>query len=120
MPVHPRRPTSSYNSFIKRRVAELKAENTKLLPTEIIKQAAADFKALSADEKAKLDAEYQKRAAQFEAQKRDYEASQPPKKPMTSYIVNAHTYMQTRHATHAMPTWCAGRSKDVPFVFTAR
>ena len=93
LPVHPRRPISAYNSFMKQRVAELKAQSAdsskpKLSPTQMMKQAAADFKSLSADEKARLDAEYKKSATKFEAQKRDFEASQPPKKPLSPYIVS--------------------------------
>jgi len=89
----PRKPASVMASFLKQNYQRVKAElqakagaGSKVAGPAVVREVAAQYKALPAAEKSALEQQYKSRLAQHQQQLDKFNEAMPPKRPPTAYI----------------------------------
>jgi len=83
----PKRSLSAFSYYLKTKIHTLKEENSDMHVTQIMKQAAEDWKALPESEKKSYIAESAKDKKRYEAEKKEAAKKAPPKRPLTAYLI---------------------------------
>jgi hypothetical protein len=91
----PRRPAPVLSAYLKANFARVRAElaaqrpaGSKVSGPDVVREVAAQYKRIPAEEKESAERAYKERVAQYQKELERFHAALPPKRPPTAYLVS--------------------------------